>query len=64
MKEQTAPKKGIVPDVHGMGARDAVYLMDYCGVATRIIGRGVVKQQSIGAGEKVKKGMVCNLKLE
>ncbi len=64
MKEQTAPKKGIVPDVHGMGARDAVYLMDYCGVTTRINGRGVVTKQSIGAGEKVKKGMVCDLKLE
>lgn len=62
-REQTTAKN-VVPDVHGMGARDAVFLMEQRGIRVIINGRGKVAQQSIGAGETVKENMVCVLKLE
>lgn len=52
-----------VPDVYGMGARDAVYLLESCGMKVQILGRGKVQSQSIAAGEKIKKGMVCHIVL-
>ncbi|WP_288918090.1 penicillin-binding protein [uncultured Prevotella sp.] len=52
-----------VPDVHGMGARDAVYIMESRGIKVILDGRGSVLQQSIGAGEPIRRGMVCRLKL-
>lgn len=61
-KERIQPN-GFVPDVHGMGARDAVFLMESRGIKVAISGRGMVLQQNIGAGEKIKPGMVCNLRL-
>ena len=61
---QTRTGKGIVPDVTGMGARDAVYLLESFGVKAKVRGRGKVKAQSIYAGTAVKQGMVCDLLLE
>lgn len=52
-----------VPDVTGMGARDAVYVLESRGLRTRIKGRGAVRKQSIAAGSKVVKGKVINLEL-
>ena len=54
----------IVPDVVGMGARDAVYILESRGVKVRLNGRGKVTQQSLPAGHIIKKGEVCSLKLE
>lgn len=56
--------KSIVPNVIGMGARDAVYQLESRGVKTRLRGRGRVKSQSIYAGTAIKQGMVCDLVLE
>ena len=53
-----------VPNVTGMGARDAVYLLENKGIKTKLKGRGKVKAQSIFAGQPVKQGMVCELTLE
>lgn len=55
--------KNIMPDVHGMGAKDAVYLIESRGVKVKLNGRGKVMEQSIGAGQQIKKGMVCSLRL-
>ena len=57
-------EKGTVPDVKGMGARDAVYAMEERGLRVVVSGRGKVKSQSIAAGKKVTPGEVCELKLE
>lgn len=43
-----------VPDVRGMGAKDAVYLMQQCKFDVEISGYGTVKSQSIVAGTRVK----------
>lgn len=56
--------KHTVPDVTGMGAKDAVYLLESRHVKARIKGRGKVKSQSIHAGTAIKQGMVCELILD
>ena len=55
--------KSIMPDVHGMGARDAVFLIESRGLKVRLYGRGKVVEQSIGPGQKIGKGMTCILRL-
>ena len=55
---------GVVPDVKGMGARDAVYALESRGVKVRLSGRGKVTQQSLAPGHVIRKGEVCSLKLE
>lgn len=57
-------KDNIVPDVTGMGARDAVYIMERRGLKVRIRGRGKVVKQSLAPGTKIKKGGICSLNLE
>jgi cell division protein FtsI (penicillin-binding protein 3) len=61
--QAAAPKtaRNIVPNLVGMGARDAVYQLESRGVKARVRGRGKVKSQSIFAGTAVKQGMVCEL---
>ncbi len=54
----------LVPDVIGMGARDAVYLMESRNIKVTVIGRGRVHRQSLAAGQSIKKGARCQLILE
>ena len=56
--------RNVVPNVVGMGASDAVYLLESRGLKTRITGRGKVKSQSIPAGSIVKKDEWCELEME
>ena len=53
----------LVPNVRGMGARDAVYMMESRGIKVRIEGRGKVVAQSLGPGMHFRKGETCSLKL-
>ncbi|HEY9543901.1 penicillin-binding protein [Prevotella sp.] len=53
-----------VPDVTGMGARDAVFLLESRGVKALIKGRGHVVKQSQQPGKTIYKGMKCLLVLE
>ena len=46
-------RSGVVPDVRGMGARDAVYLMRRQGLRVQVKGRGVVTRQSVRPGTPV-----------
>ncbi|MCQ2257901.1 MAG: transpeptidase family protein [Bacteroidaceae bacterium] len=54
----------IVPNVIGMGARDAAYLMGVRGLKVRMKGCGKVKSQSIAYGAKAKKGQTVLLVLD
>lgn len=54
----------IVPDVTGMGARDAVFLLESRGLKVKLHGRGHVSSQSYPAGKVVIKGRECILTLE
>lgn len=52
-----------VPDVTGMGARDAVFALESRGLKTRVKGRGKVTKQSIAPGAKAVKGNVIMIEL-
>ena len=54
---------GIVPNVQGMGARSAIYLMENAGLQVRITGVGKVKKQSLTPGHKYQKGQTVLLTL-
>lgn len=62
--QQKTESKEMIPDVTGMGARDAVYALEKRGVKAIIRGRGKVKSQSLYAGTAVKQGMKCEIYLE
>ena len=63
LAEKSEPDKNLVPDVKGMGARDAVFMLESRGLKVRIEGRGKVVAQSLGPGRKVGKGDVCSIRL-
>jgi len=54
---------GIVPNVIGMGLRDAIYILENAGFIVRANGKGFVNRQSVEAGKKVVKGQVIVLEL-
>lgn len=64
LKREQATSGSKMPDLTGMGARDAVYLVESMGLRSRIHGRGKVVEQSIAYGQNVRKGMVCLLTLK
>ena len=53
-----------VPDVVGMGAKDAVFLLEAYGLRVSLQGRGKVVRQSMPAGSAISKNSVCVLTLE
>ena len=53
-----------LPNVRGMGAKDAVYLMETYGLKVRLAGVGKVVSQSIAAGSYVRKGQTIKLTLK
>lgn len=54
----------VVPDVHGMGAKDAVFVLERRGIKVSLHGTGSVRSQSVTSGTKVTKGMSVRLSLE
>jgi cell division protein FtsI (penicillin-binding protein 3) len=46
-------EKGAVPDVTGMGLKDALYLLENAGLRVVIKGAGKVKTQSLAGGTKI-----------
>lgn len=55
--------KDKMPDVKGMGARDAVYALRKAGVKVKLKGAGHVTSQSIEPGTAYKKGVTVSLTL-
>ena len=56
-------KADIVPDVVGMGLKDALYLLESRGMRVEFTGRGNVKGQSIDPGCKISKGQKIIIQL-
>ena len=54
---------GVVPDVNGMGLRDAIYILGNAGLNPTVKGSGEVFQQSIPAGARVAKGTKITIEL-
>ena len=46
-------KYGFVPDVKGMSAKDAVFILEDIGLNVKILGKGKVVKQSITPGTKL-----------
>lgn len=61
--KQPVYSKWVMPDVTGMGARDAVYMLETRGLKVTIYGRGKVYEQSIHPGVKIRRGQRCSIKL-
>ena len=55
---------GQVPNVSGLGAREAVALLEAQGLKVRIHGQGRVSRQSVAAGSKVVRGQEVTLELK
>ncbi|WP_113653991.1 penicillin-binding protein [Pedobacter namyangjuensis] len=62
--QENTPVKGIMPNVNGMGLKDAMYLLGNAGLKTKVRGSGKVIGQSIAAGTKVGKGLLVQLELQ
>lgn len=58
------PSQGKVPNVKGLGAKDAVYMLESCGLSVRLSGKGKVRSQSIQPGSAVRKGNIIYLILK
>lgn len=54
---------GMVPDVSGLGLKDAVYLLEKQGMKVVVRGRGKVFAQSVPAGTKINRGQNIVLQL-
>jgi cell division protein FtsI (penicillin-binding protein 3) len=55
--------ENLVPNVVGMGLRDAIFLLENEGLRVRVNGRGMVKYQSIQAGKRVQEGQLIEIEL-
>ena len=53
-----------VPDVIGMGAKDAIYLLQSCNLSVEIEGYGRVKSQSLEPGSDIKRGETIRIEME
>lgn len=64
-KQQTTftPEDEKVPNVTGMGLRDAIYLLEGQGMMVKPIGRGSVIKQSIQPGTKLQRGQQIIIEL-
>ncbi len=56
--------KGVVPNVKGMGLKDALYLLGNAGLKTKVRGSGKVVSQSIAAGSKTGRGLSVQIDLQ
>lgn len=62
--QENKEQKGLMPNVEGMGLKDALYLLGNAGVKTKINGYGRVTSQSITAGTRIGKGLSVQLQLK
>ncbi len=58
------PTKGAMPDVTGMGLKDALYLLEKQGLKVLVNGKGTVVRQSIAPGYLIYKGLPVVLDLQ
>lgn len=63
LTEEIALNNSKIPDVKGMGARDAVYLLEKSGLRVNLIGSGKVVSQSFTPGQNLVKGTTITITL-
>ena len=57
-------EEGTVPDLTGLGARDAVNILEPLGLKVKLHGQGHIYKQSIHAGQKAVKGQTISLDMK
>ncbi len=62
LRPKTIPK-GVVPDVKGMGAKDAVYVLENAGLKVTVRGAGSVRSQSLTPGGRFRKGQTITINM-
>lgn len=62
--EPLSLSKYLIPNLHGMGAKDAVYLLERLGLYVQVQGRGKVISQNRQPGTVAQKGQAIMLTLE
>jgi cell division protein FtsI (penicillin-binding protein 3) len=55
--------RDLMPDVTGMGLKDAVYMLENSGLQVQVVGSGRVHEQSIAPGTRIMKGQNIVLQL-
>ena len=53
-----------MPNVSGMGLKDALYLLGNAGLKTQVKGSGKVISQSVPSGMKIGRGLLVQLELK
>lgn len=53
-----------MPDVRGMGLKDALYLLENLGMRVNVSGKGKVQNQSVAAGTVLQKGTQVTIELD
>lgn len=61
--QPVSPIEDKVPNVVGMGLRDAMYLLETQGMLVRPVGRGKVVRQSLNPGSSISKGQQITIEL-
>jgi cell division protein FtsI (penicillin-binding protein 3) len=61
---RAAGAAGVIPDLRGLGAREALRVLAGLGVAPRLVGAGIVVEQDPAAGSPIESGDVAMLTLE
>lgn len=64
LMKDVSVKSGLVPNVVGMGAKDAVFLLESAGLKVNLGGIGRVVSQTIPPGRKIVKGQTITLTLK
>lgn len=62
-RQAYVPAEDKVPNVVGMGLRDALYLLESQGLQVKPVGRGAVKKQSIQPGTRLRRGQQITIEL-
>ena len=57
-------RRGLMPDVRGMGLRDALYVLRNLNLDVTVHGRGAVIKQDVAPGAAVKEGTKVTIELD
>jgi cell division protein FtsI (penicillin-binding protein 3) len=58
-----AENSGLIPNVEGMGLRDALYILENRGLRVRPVGSGMVRKQWPAPGTRAVKGTTITIEL-
>ncbi len=63
LNKKTVPVNNTMPQLKGMGLKDALYLCENMGLKMQVRGKGKVIAQSVLAGQAIVKGQLVNVEL-